>query len=182
MHRIGPSAQCRSFTPEFKAEAVRLCQIGDRTISRIASDLNIGENALREWVQRAKIDSGDGPAGALTTDEREEFMRLRREHKRMLDGFGNPKKSGGILREKKPVRFIFIHRESECFVFRAADTTRGSVVCHVHAKWKINVSPSRLLLYSCEVARPMAVREFTLTLRRVARMPVETVSHESCRF
>jgi transposase-like protein len=86
---------------------------------RVASDLNIGENALREWVQRAKIDSGDGPAGALTTDEREEFMRLRREHKRMLDGFGNPKKSGGILREKKPVRFIFIHRESECFPITA---------------------------------------------------------------
>ena len=74
----------RSFTPEFKAEAVRLCQIGDRTISRVASDLNIGENALREWVQRAKIDAGDGPAGTLTTDEREEFMRLRREHKRVL--------------------------------------------------------------------------------------------------
>ena len=31
-HRIGPSAQCRSFTPELKTEAVRLCQIGDRTI------------------------------------------------------------------------------------------------------------------------------------------------------
>ncbi len=84
MHRIGPSAQCRSFTPEFKAEAVRLCQIGDRTISRVASDLNIGENALREWVQRAKIDAGNRGAGVLTSDEREEFMRLRREHKRVL--------------------------------------------------------------------------------------------------
>jgi transposase-like protein len=29
----------RSFTPEFKVEAVRLCQLGDRTIRRIASDL-----------------------------------------------------------------------------------------------------------------------------------------------
>ena len=74
----------RSFTPEFKTEAVRLCQIGDRTISRIASDLNIGDAALREWVRLAKIDAGDGPAGALTTEEREELTRLRREHKRVL--------------------------------------------------------------------------------------------------
>ena len=73
----------RSFTPEFKAEAVRLCQIGDRTISLVASDLNIGENALREWVHRTKIDAGDGVAGALTSDEREEFARLRRENRRL---------------------------------------------------------------------------------------------------
>ena len=83
-HRIGPRRARRSFTPEFKAEGAGLCQIGDRTICRIASDLNIGDAALREWVQRAKIDAGDGPAGALTTDEREEFTRLRREHKRVL--------------------------------------------------------------------------------------------------
>ena len=92
----------RSFTPEFKAEAVRLCQIGDRTISRIASDLNIGENALREWVQRAKIDAEPGGTGALTSDEREEFMRLRREHKRMLDGFGNPKKAAEFFARRSP--------------------------------------------------------------------------------
>ena len=57
----------RSFTPEFKAEAVRLCQIGDRTIRRIASDLNIGDAALRECVRLAKIDASDGPAGAHLT-------------------------------------------------------------------------------------------------------------------
>ena len=57
--------------------------MGDRTISRIASDLNIGENALREWVHRAKADAGNGGASALTSDEREELSPLRREHKRM---------------------------------------------------------------------------------------------------
>ena len=114
-HRNGPSAHVVASLPEFKAEAVRLCQIGDRTISRIASDLNIGENALREWVRLAKIDAGDGPAGALTTEEREELTRLRREYKRVLMDLEIPKKSDGILCEKKPVRFVFIHRERECF-------------------------------------------------------------------
>ena len=48
----------RSFTPEFKAEAVRLCQVGDRTISRVASDLNIGENALREGTNCGHTNCG----------------------------------------------------------------------------------------------------------------------------
>ena len=52
----------RSFTPEFKVEAVRLCQLGDRTIRRIVSDLNIGNTALREWVRLAKIHDGVDPS------------------------------------------------------------------------------------------------------------------------
>jgi transposase len=74
----------RSFTKEFKAEAVKLCRVGDRTIRQIALDLDLTETALRQWVERAAIDAGHGPAGALTTDEREELSRLRRENKRLL--------------------------------------------------------------------------------------------------
>ena len=51
---------------------------------RIASDLNIGDTVLREWVHRAKAGAGNGVPGALTSDEREELSRLRREHKRVL--------------------------------------------------------------------------------------------------
>ncbi len=73
----------RSFTKEFKAEAVRLCQVGDRTVRQVALDLDLTETALREWVKRAEVDAGNGPAGALTTAEREELTRLRRENKRL---------------------------------------------------------------------------------------------------
>lgn len=73
----------RAFTPEFKAEAVRLCRVGDRTITQIATDLDLTETALREWVKRADIDAGNGPPEALTTAEREEMARLRREVKRL---------------------------------------------------------------------------------------------------
>ena len=34
---------------------------------------------LRGWVKQAEVDRGDGPAGALTSDEREELRRVRRE-------------------------------------------------------------------------------------------------------
>lgn len=43
----------RAFTPEFKAEAVRLCRVGDRSVREVANDLDLTETALREWVRRA---------------------------------------------------------------------------------------------------------------------------------
>ena len=73
----------RAFTPEFKVEAVRLCRVGDRTIAQVAVDLDLTETALREWVKRADIDAGKGPPDALTTAEREELARLKRENKRL---------------------------------------------------------------------------------------------------
>jgi transposase-like protein len=73
----------RAFTPEFKADAVRLVQAGDRTVGQVAKDLDLTETALREWVRRAEIDAGKGPPGALTSAEREELVRLRRENKRL---------------------------------------------------------------------------------------------------
>ncbi len=73
----------RSFTPEFKAEAVRLCKVGDRSIAQVAKDLDLTETALREWVSRADVDAGKGPPGALTSAEREELTKLRRENKRL---------------------------------------------------------------------------------------------------
>ena len=73
----------RVFTPEFRAEAVRLCKVGDRTIAQVAKDLDLTENSLREWVKRADVDVGKGPPDALTTAEREELARLRREVKRL---------------------------------------------------------------------------------------------------
>ena len=69
----------RTFTPEFKAEAVRLCRVGPRNIAQVAKDLDLTVTALRRWVRRADTDAGKGPAGALTSDERAELARLRRE-------------------------------------------------------------------------------------------------------
>jgi transposase len=73
----------RKFTPEFKAEAVRLCKVGDRTIGQVAKDLDLTETALREWVKRADVDAGKGPPGALTTEERDELRELRKQVKRL---------------------------------------------------------------------------------------------------
>lgn len=81
-----PSAnrrQRRSFTKEFKAEAAQLVLAGDRSIAQVAKDLDLTETALRTWVKQAEADAGAGPPGALTTQEREELTRLRRETKQL---------------------------------------------------------------------------------------------------
>ena len=73
----------RSFSAEFKAEAVRLCKVGDRSIRQVAKGLDLTETALREWVKRADIDAGKGPPDALTTAERAEMTELRKRVKRL---------------------------------------------------------------------------------------------------
>jgi len=83
MERKRQRRKRRAFTAEFKAEAVRLCKVGDRSVRQVARDLDLTETALREWVKRVDIDAGNGPPGALTTAEREELARLRRENKRL---------------------------------------------------------------------------------------------------
>ena len=73
----------RSFTPEYKAEAVRLVQVGDRSVREVAKALDLTETALREWTKAAAVDAGKGAPGALTTAERDELTRLRRDVKRL---------------------------------------------------------------------------------------------------
>jgi transposase len=72
----------RFFSPEFKADAVKLVKSG-RSVPDVASELDLVETALRSWVKQAEVDAGNGPPDALTTSEREELTRLRRENKRL---------------------------------------------------------------------------------------------------
>jgi len=72
----------RSFTPEFKAEIVELCQRGDRSVGQVARDFDLTETAVREWVRQAGRDAGTRPDGGLTSAERQELVQLRRECRR----------------------------------------------------------------------------------------------------
>ena len=70
----------RTFTEEFKAGAVRLVLDESKTVGRVARELDLTETALREWVHRARADRSQGRTG-LTTAEREELSRLRKENR-----------------------------------------------------------------------------------------------------
>jgi transposase len=66
-----------AYPPEFKAEAVRLVGSSDRSLTRLAKDLGVADQTLRNWVQHAEID--DDAREALAPHEREELRHLRRE-------------------------------------------------------------------------------------------------------
>jgi transposase len=72
----------RHFTAEQKAEAVELCLREHLSCNEVAARLNLPASSLARWVRQARIDRGEHlPAdrGLLTTEEREELNRLRKE-------------------------------------------------------------------------------------------------------
>jgi transposase len=72
----------RQFTEEFKAGAVRLVLEEGKTVGAVARDLDLTETALREWVKRVQSDQTKGRTG-LTSVEREELARLRKENRQL---------------------------------------------------------------------------------------------------
>lgn len=71
----------RAFTAEFKAGAVRLVLEERKSVSQVAKDLDLTPSSLSNWVAQARADRGNGAPGALTTDERKELARLRKENR-----------------------------------------------------------------------------------------------------
>ncbi|MEV7368705.1 transposase [Streptomyces sp. NPDC091299] len=69
----------KRYSAEFKRDAVALALSSEKTVTEVARDLGVSPEGLRGWVKQVKIDRGEGPAGALTSDEREELRRVRRE-------------------------------------------------------------------------------------------------------
>ena len=71
----------RLYSPEFKEEAIRLVHSSNERypVAKIARDLDVSTETLRKWVNQAQIDAGEREE--LTTEEKEELRRLRKEVK-----------------------------------------------------------------------------------------------------
>ena len=75
-----PKRKQRKFTPEQRADAVRLVrEVGNQ--AKAARDLGIAVTTLASWVRQAEIDEAPSPDGPLTTEEKAELRRLRRQVK-----------------------------------------------------------------------------------------------------
>ena len=72
----------RRFDDDFKAQAVRLVLDEGKSVGSVARDLDLTESNLRVWVERARADRTHGKTG-LTTAEREELARLRKENREL---------------------------------------------------------------------------------------------------
>jgi transposase len=91
----------RAFTPEFKARTVELIRSSGKSIPQVCRELDLTETSVRRWVAQVEIDAGERPG--LTSDEREELARLRKENR--------------ILREEREIL-------KKAAAFFATETTR----------------------------------------------------------
>lgn len=71
----------RRYPKEFRRDAAALVIEQQRTIADVARELGVVEQTLGNWVRQARIDLGEREG--LSTEEREELARLRREVKRL---------------------------------------------------------------------------------------------------
>ena len=76
-----PARSRRSFTDEFKRDAVAMVLDDGNKVVDVAERLGIGEGTLGNWVRQARVDRGE--RAGMTTSERTELAELRRENARL---------------------------------------------------------------------------------------------------
>ena len=72
----------RQFSEEFRIGAVRLVLDAGKTVGAVAHELDLTPSALAQWVKQARADRTKGKTG-LTTEERAELARLRKDNREL---------------------------------------------------------------------------------------------------
>jgi transposase len=73
----------RTFTDEFRAGAVSLVLEKGKTMAQVARDLDLTQSTLGRWVEQARANAGKSTRGTLTTEEKDELARLRKENREL---------------------------------------------------------------------------------------------------
>lgn len=84
--KVNSERQRQRFSAEFKREAVRLLELGQKPATQLALELGVARNRLYKWQAQCKANGGmfRGP-GRPKTSEEDEVSRLKRELKRVTE-------------------------------------------------------------------------------------------------
>ena len=92
----------RSYTKEFKTEAVSLAEKKEKPISQVAKDLGLNENVLRRWITQTREAAGTNirvfPGHGRARDA--ELIRLRKEVKSLREANEILKKAAVIFAQE----------------------------------------------------------------------------------
>lgn len=66
---------------EFRRRAVELARLGEKPVAQIAKDLGVSESGLRRWMAQADVD--EGRREGVSSSERAELVRLRKENRNL---------------------------------------------------------------------------------------------------
>ena len=90
------------YSPEFRREAVRLLRSSGRSVPQLARELGVSQQSLRNWERQAQADVGE--SSDLSTDERAELRRLRRENKVLVEEREILKKAAAFFANEGTIR------------------------------------------------------------------------------
>ena len=104
-HKLNPERERKSFSKEFKLEAVRLLELAQKPATQLALELGIERNRLYKWqaqLKKAGKEQAFRGAGAKPLNERSEVERLKRELKKVTEERDILKKAAAYFAKELP--------------------------------------------------------------------------------
>ena len=133
----------RTFSPQFREEAVKLVIEGSRPIVAVARELGIGDGTLGNWVAAyRRKHAGEEPT--LNVSERERLRQLEREARELRMENEFLKKAAayfpGIIGE----RHVRVHRRRVRNVIEERQPRHAVDRANVHVEWRLPIRILRL--------------------------------------